>query len=369
MTRGDINADEQRYVDKLRKRLKGKMSEEMFTDDLLLRFLRARSFNIEATEDMLLKHQQWRKRSKIDTLLTDYKAPEVFEKYFPLNFMCYDKDGCSVTYCAYGNLDVKGLAKCSKKSEFLHFFLHHLEEDTQKLKSQSEKLGKKVEKWSYIFNYEHFSLASATDRRTSFYFTILWAVLKPFFSAETNRKIKIFGKEGWQEELKKEIGADNLPAFLGGNVTDPDGNPMCNSFIKHGGLIPEKYYVQRDRKSFSKLPGVKKLVVNRRSKENVKLEVQQSGSHIEWDFDVKNKDISYTLIYEDPEKEAEDGEEILPKQRVDTILESESGVVKCEKPGTYILQFDNSYSWIHNKVIYYQASVVNPNDVIDEDKD
>ncbi|GBM08309.1 hypothetical protein AVEN_92067-1, partial [Araneus ventricosus] len=131
---------------------------------------------------------------------------------------------------------------------------------------------------------------------------------------------------GWQEELKKDIGIENLPEFLGGNATDAQ--------VIHGGTIPTKYYAHRDRKSFSKLPGVKRLVVNRRSKENIKLEVDQPGSNIEWDFDVKNKDISFSLIYEDPENETEDGEEIVPKQRVDTIVSSESGIVKCEKPGT-----------------------------------
>ncbi|GBN23426.1 hypothetical protein AVEN_47379-1, partial [Araneus ventricosus] len=35
--------------------------------------------------------------------------------------------------------------------------------------------------------------------------------------------------DGWREELLKWIDADVLPAFLGGNKTDPDGNPECNT--------------------------------------------------------------------------------------------------------------------------------------------
>ncbi|GFX13437.1 SEC14-like protein 4 [Trichonephila clavipes] len=176
--------------------------------------------------------------------------------------------------------------------------------------------------------------------------------------------------DGWQEELRKGVGEEILPAFLGGTRTDPDGDPMCNSIIKHGGPVPESYYVHRDRKSFSKLPGVKRLVVNRRSKVNIKLEVNQPGSNIEWDFDIKNRDIAFSLYYENPEeKRCEEGEEVVPKQRVDTIVQSESGVVKCEKPGTYILQFDNSFSWLHNKVIYYFADVVTPSNIIEEDEE
>ncbi|GBO15702.1 hypothetical protein AVEN_232069-1, partial [Araneus ventricosus] len=56
MTQGDIITDEERCVDELRRRVKGKMSEEMYADtEMFLRFLRARSYNLDAAEDMLTK--------------------------------------------------------------------------------------------------------------------------------------------------------------------------------------------------------------------------------------------------------------------------------------------------------------------------
>ncbi|GBO19578.1 hypothetical protein AVEN_263402-1 [Araneus ventricosus] len=80
--------------------------------------------------------------------------------------MGFDKDGCPSSYCGFGNMDVKGLAKCTKKSEFARFLMHHLEKDTYRLKTQSEKLGKKIDKWNYVINFDNFSLASATDKKT-----------------------------------------------------------------------------------------------------------------------------------------------------------------------------------------------------------
>ncbi|GIX78726.1 SEC14-like protein 2 [Caerostris extrusa] len=294
------------------------MSEEMYADDDLFQrvFLRARGYNLDAAEDMLRKHLQWRKQNKVDTMLEEYKAPEVVEKYLSMNSLGFDKDGYPVNYCEFGNIDTKGLAKCVRKSEINKYMMHHLELDTIAIKKQTEVLGRKVDRWTYIFNFENFSLASATDKTTievlimlvkmydgnyperlktgylinaSFYFTIFWSVVKPFLSAETCRKVKIFGK---------------------------------------------RYYVHRDRKSFSKLPGVKRLVVNRRSKVNIKLEVNEPGSNIEWDFDLKNRDIGFSLFYEDPQT-GKGSEEIVPKQRVDTIIQSESGMLKCDKPGVY----------------------------------
>ena len=36
----------------------------------------------------------------------------------------------------------------------------------------------------------------------------------------------------FKDTLLKYIEADQLPAFLGGNMTDPDGNPRCPSQVQ-----------------------------------------------------------------------------------------------------------------------------------------
>ncbi|GBN43209.1 hypothetical protein AVEN_247250-1, partial [Araneus ventricosus] len=35
---------------------------------------------------------------------------------------------------------------------------------------------------------------------------------------------------GWKEDLLEIIDAADLPVFLGGTRTDPDGNPLCETF-------------------------------------------------------------------------------------------------------------------------------------------
>ena len=41
--------------------------------------------------------------------------------------------------------------------------------------------------------------------------------------------MRIFGcdRSEWQAALLEEIDSDQLPAYYGGSMTDPDGNPMC----------------------------------------------------------------------------------------------------------------------------------------------
>ena len=60
-------------------------------------------------------------------------------------------------------------------------------------------------------------------------FSLVFAVVKPFLNQATLDKIRVFGfdKSEWQAALLEEIEPNQLPAYYGGTVTDPDGNPMC----------------------------------------------------------------------------------------------------------------------------------------------
>lgn len=54
-------------------------------------------------------------------------------------------------------------------------------------------------------------------------------MVKPFLSAATQEKIRLFGEnpDSWKAALLHEIDPEELPVFYGGKQTDPDGNPMC----------------------------------------------------------------------------------------------------------------------------------------------
>ncbi|GFU80672.1 hypothetical protein TNCV_1549391 [Trichonephila clavipes] len=53
--------------------------------------------------------------------------------------------------------------------------------------------------------------------------------------------------EGWKEDLLQIVDADVLPAFLGGNRTDPDGDPMCKSF-KYNGSVDMRLFPLRSKR-------------------------------------------------------------------------------------------------------------------------
>ncbi|GBM52234.1 SEC14-like protein 2 [Araneus ventricosus] len=196
----------------------------------------------------------------------------------------------------------------------------------------------------------------------SVYYTTTMSVMKVFMATPLLQKIKAFGSEGWREALLEQIDAEVLPAFLGGKRTDPDGDPLCKSFVVHGQKVPEKYFFTNCEKKLSKAPDAKKVTVTRFSKEEVRLDVRLPGSFLEWEFETKSKDIGFGVFFKAGDARPV---ELVPKQRIDTCYGPERGLFKCLKAGTYTIVFDNSFSWMHPKEIYYRIRIRNPDEAED----
>ncbi|GFU03022.1 SEC14-like protein 2, partial [Trichonephila clavipes] len=162
---------------------------------------------------------------------------------------------------------------------------------------------------------------------------------------------------GWKEALLNIIDADELPAFLGGNKTDPDGNPLCKTFVKHGQQIPESYYFNFRKKLLSCSLHLKKMTVQRSFMEEMRFNITEPGSLLEWEFELKNRDIDFAVNFNSSGEESK-LVKIVPKQRMDTYYGPEKTYVKCENPGIYTIVFDNSYSWVHSKEVFYRISIL-----------
>lgn len=61
------------------------------SDSTLLRFLRARDFNLEKARDLLAHSLIWRKKHNVDQILMEYQMPQVIAEYFPGGWHHYDK--------------------------------------------------------------------------------------------------------------------------------------------------------------------------------------------------------------------------------------------------------------------------------------
>ena len=60
-------------------------------DGHILRFLRARDFNIEKAREMLCHSLAWRKLHSIDRLLSSYSPPVAVQQFYPGGWHYHDK--------------------------------------------------------------------------------------------------------------------------------------------------------------------------------------------------------------------------------------------------------------------------------------
>ncbi|GFS66589.1 retinal-binding protein, partial [Nephila pilipes] len=166
----------------------------------------------------------------------------------------------------------------------------------------------------------------------SIYFYMAFSILKTVVAASVLEKVKIYASDGWKEPLLELIDADNLPGYLGGNLTDPDGDPLCKTFIKHGQKVPESFFLCNTEKTLSMAADAEKLTVTRFSKEEISFEVAIAGSYLEWEFETENRDIGFCLLFR--KNAFEESVALVPKQRIDTCYEPEKGLFKCDEVGT-----------------------------------
>ncbi|KAF8790860.1 SEC14-like protein 2 isoform X2 [Argiope bruennichi] len=374
---GNLNATQEEALKKLKENTVD-VHRSSYDDYYYLRWLRAREFDVSKAETMMRKNIAFRRKIGADTILEDYKVPELIDQCFPRGYIGPDKDGCPVRYLPFKFLDLKGFAFSVKQSDVLKFLAYLFEHDIQEMEEMTIKTGKVIEKHSYILDMDGYSFQRASNRdginllseilklyeahypermKTAYfinapiYFNVVLNVLKPFLSENTLKKFQVFGKD-FKKYLLNDIDAEILPKFLGGERTDPDGNPLCESFINFGSLIPPEKYVLR--KSLVGEEGISCIKVPRMAWRLVDIPVPEANSKVEWEFETSTQDIAVAFYFR---KDGEGLEELNPPERVACHLVPESGTFLCEKPGTYVLKFDNSYSWLSTKKVFYKIKV------------
>ncbi|KAK6967844.1 SEC14-like protein 2 [Biomphalaria glabrata] len=353
-------------------------------DYYLLRWLRARKFDLKKSEAMLRNHFRWREENNVDTILEDFQPPEVMKKYYPGGLFGQDKEGSLIWVDPTGYIDLKGLLMSIKKQDILKSKIQLLEEFYKLFDILSEKQGRRVDQIVILFDLEKFGLKHLwkpgidvfTDILTIFednypetlkrtyvlnaprVFPIAFNLIKPFLSEETVRKVTICGAN-YKEVLLQHIDADQLPAHWGGTCVDPDGNPRCPSKINPGGEVPKSYYQQNN---IVDLTGFTEATVGRGSSLQLDFSIDEVGSALRWQFKTDGFDIGFGIYRrtEDKKQKAGDMEPIITSQKVNSHMFPEEGSMHCKHPGTYIVRFDNTHSWVRSKKLYYLIEILKP---------
>ncbi|CAG8972849.1 hypothetical protein HYALB_00001268 [Hymenoscyphus albidus] len=243
---GYTTAEQDAQVAQLRMKLEGAGYTERLDTLTLLRFLRARKFDVDLSEKMFLDCETWRKEfgGGLDDLVRtfDYKEkPQVFE-YYPQYYHKTDKDGRPVYIEQMGKIDLAAMYKITTSDRMLQNLAVEYEKIADpRLPACSRKSGHLVETCCTIMDlkgvgiskvssvYSYVKLASNMsqnyypERLGKLYminapwgFSGVFGMIKGWLDPITVEKIHILGT-GYQKELLAQIPAENLPKAFGGS--------------------------------------------------------------------------------------------------------------------------------------------------------
>lgn len=387
---GDLNPKQKEALAKFRENIKDVLPILPNPDDyFLLRWLRARSFDLQKSEAMLRKHVEFRKQKDIENVLS-WQPPEVVQLYLTGGMCGYDMEGSPIWYDIVGPLDARGLILSATKQDLLKTKMRDCERLVQECHCQSEKLGKRVDTVTLIYDCEGLGLKHLWKPAVETYieflcmvednypetlkrlfvikapklFPVAYNLVKPFLSEETRRKIMVLGGN-WKEVLLKYVSPDQVPVEYGGTMTDPDGDPKCKSKINYGGEIPKKYYVRDQLKQQYEHT----VQISRGSSHQVEYEILFPGCVLRWQFMSDGSDIGFGIFLKTKmgeRQKAGEMTEVLPNQRYNAHLVPEDGSLTCTEPGIYVLRFDNTYSFIHAKKVSFTVEVLLPDKASEE---
>ncbi|CAH8530652.1 unnamed protein product [Dicrocoelium dendriticum] len=444
-----LSVEQEEALNSLQYKLQDLDHPDCLSRPSLIRWLRSRSWNEQEAEKMLRKHINWRIEHNVDTILSWYKMPEVVDKYFPGGICGSDKQGRPLFIAPVGCLDPKTFMRAVSRADFIQSRIYQMEYILRVvLPEASENTNQEISQLSVItdmqgLGFKHMSpswlsiLSESVATMESNYpeilgicfvvnapplFSKLYGFLRPMLSKATQEKIHVLDSN-YQETLLRHFNADSLPAFYGGTLVDPDGDPRCPSRICWAGPVPECYFTHPrssnestiSRHSVSRSSSAQSLSckeqltaveIDRGAQRDIPVGFLPAGAELHWYVLCESHDIgigwfvkptdgvdfkptrtrpgvsaelpSYLLdstqghpgrqstsIISDKSRETGGSRdksltEVVPVRRITGSMSPSRGKCKIRIPGSYYMRLDNSYSWMRVKRVRYAFKVVAP---------
>ncbi|CAA7261570.1 unnamed protein product [Cyclocybe aegerita] len=219
-------------------------------DETLLRFLRARKFDLAQSKKMFVDCQHWRKTVEgmgLDELYKridpfDYPEREVVFDCWPMWFHKTDKEGRPLNIHFFGGMDLPKLYKSCTPEKHWQTVIVNAESLTREvLPAATRAAGKPIGTTFVIVDLQGFGLSAFWQMKAlarmafqisqDYYpetmgqlaivnapstFTMIWSIMRPWMSKETVDKVDVLGSN-YKSVLLDLVDAENLPASLGGN--------------------------------------------------------------------------------------------------------------------------------------------------------
>ncbi|KAJ3695327.1 hypothetical protein LUZ60_000704 [Juncus effusus] len=252
------DVEELQAVDAFRQALRQEELLPAQHDDyhMLLRFLKARKFDVDKAKHMWSEMLNWRREFGTDTIDEfNYEEESVVLQYYPQFYHGVDKEGRPVYIELIGKIDTTKLLQVTTIDRYVKYHVKEFERCfKERFPACSVASKKHIDSCTTIldvqgvgfknFNKNARELIMRLQRidndnypetlcrmyiiNAGSGFKVLWSTVKSFLDPKTASKIHVLGGR-YQQKLREIIDARDLPQFFGGECTCVDFGGCINS--------------------------------------------------------------------------------------------------------------------------------------------